>query len=629
MKTHAPWPNLSSSLVTIALFMAAALPASGAVADAVVSDRGPHHRTWQRVSQRALAEGRTVAQTNSYVELSTGMHFWKDGEWKESKAEFRLFAGGAIADEGPFQLIVTPDIATEGAIDFLTPDAKRFISSPRWLAYYDPDTGQHAMIAAVKSCVGQLVAPNVVVFPDAFDDIHAALRYTYQPGGASGVEQEVILLESGPLNPQDWGLNGANVVLEMWSEFHTHPQPEQTINSVQNGLNDVTLLFGEARIGVGKAFVVGNQETAATVGKTWTVVDQKRFLIEAVRQAQIAPMLATLPQQAQANNPAARVRALAQRKPVAGRSGLLALGTERLQLREKRTQTAAIERAPSRMDRGVTIDYSIMGTTAGFRFRADTTYLVTNSVTLSGTTTIEGGTCIKFANVTNSGSNRLLITGPIDCQTAIYKPAFFSSMDDDTVGEVISGSTGIPGTNRYAGRALDLNAASTTYDLHDLRFRYVDKAIYVSASSAALNLSHTQIGYANIAINNGHPNGIARNVLIHDSLFAIVSASGGTNRLEHATLHRVGTLRNGGTVYLTNSLLISVTNSVIYTGSNVETNLDDTGIFQTVGAGGRYLASQTGYRNSGTTNVNPTLLAELNSGPPIHRCFSPTAFRLI
>ena len=37
----------------------------------------------------------------------------------------------------------------------------------------------------------------------------------------------------------------------------------------------------------------------------------------------------------------------------------------------------------------------------------------------------------------------------------------------------------------------------------------------------------------------------------------------------------------------------------------------DAGVFQTVGAGANYLATNSPYRNAGTTNIDPTLLASL------------------
>lgn len=113
----------------------------------------------------------------------------------------------------------------------------------------------------------------------------------------------------------------------------------------------------------------------------------------------------------------------------------MAQGTERLKAREKSTRTAAIQPAKTRFGAGVSIDYAVITTASGLRLKGDTTYFVTNSVTLSGTTVIEGGAVIKFSNVTNSGSNRLLITGPIDCQTSPYRPAIFTSKDDNSVGD--------------------------------------------------------------------------------------------------------------------------------------------------------------------------------------------------
>ena len=68
------------------------------------------------------------------------------------------------------------------------------------------------------------------------------------------------------------------------------------------------------------------------------------------------------------------------------------------------------------------------------------------------------------------------------------------------------------------------------------------------------------------------------------------------------------------------TLLVSITNTLGYTaGSYVATNTSGSGVFNTVGAGARYLADGT-YRNSGTTNVDSGLLAELRERttyPPI------------
>jgi hypothetical protein len=83
----------------------------------------------------------------------------------------------------------------------------------------------------------------------------------------------------------------------------------------------------------------------------------------------------------------------------------------------------------------------------------------------------------------------------------------------------------------------------------------------------------------------------------------------------------VGWLFTSGTNrFLTNSLLVAVTNLGSFIGGYNATNSDPTGIFQTVGGGAHYLAANSPYRNAGTTNISPSLLTELKrltTFPPI------------
>jgi len=559
---------------------------------------------------QTASDGRVVSVTNSYTILAAGMHYWKDGQWTPTDAKFELFQGNAVAQQGPVQLIITPDVAQEGSVDLLTPDGKRFLSSPRWLAYYNLVTHQSTIVAAVKSCAGQLVERNVLVFPDAFDDVRAAIRYSYHPWG---FEQEIILLE--PISPGEWGLAGQpeDIVLEMWSEFLAAPEADAVRSASVRSMDDTALEFGQSLLGPGKSFYLDDEENSVPVGKTWTRINQKQFLIEAVRQSDLAPMLGRLPPGAQAQKP--NRRGVVQRKPVEDRAALLAAGSERLRARVQRAQSASIQRTTLALNHGVTIDYSIVLTASGFRFNGDSTFLVTNAITLSGAVVLDGGATIKFSPRANSP--RILFSGTLDCRTSPFRPAFFTALDDDTAGQTISGSTGAPGTNRYALRALELFGVSAVFDLHDLRIRYADKAIQATSSYLKYTLSNSQIGNGNYGFyNNGLGNVVtARNVLMHDMLVATHSPDA-TNHLEHLTLHGIDKLcTNNSTanVRLTNSLLICVTNNVVYSGSNVETNLNDTGIFSSVGAGSRYLAARSPYRGAATTNINAALASDLRS----------------
>jgi hypothetical protein len=221
----------------------------------------------------------------------------------DTKTQFRLFPEGAVAEEGLFRLIVAPDLADEPTVDLQMPDGKRLQISPRWLAFFDHFTGQSAMIAAVKPCAAELVAPNVAVFMDSMDEAQVALRITYQ---SSGVDREVILLESDPFSREaataaGFSPDSPGLVLEMWSEILAWPEVVSlSTNALENGLPDVHVSFGETHLAAGKAFSLGDEGDSIPVAQSWTQVGQNQFLIETVRYADVAPLLARLPEHAQA-----------------------------------------------------------------------------------------------------------------------------------------------------------------------------------------------------------------------------------------------------------------------------------------------------------------------------------------
>jgi hypothetical protein len=167
----------------------------------VVAERGPHHRVMQRTLVETLPHGRTRNKVSSYTELATGMHYWQDGQWAESREEIELFQDGAIARHAQHQVIFSPNLNTEGAIDLLAPDGKRFRSHVLGLAYTDSATGNSQLIAEVKDSIGELVAPNIVLYRDAFDGPFVAdVRYTFS---RHGFEQDLIIRETPP-SPADY-----------------------------------------------------------------------------------------------------------------------------------------------------------------------------------------------------------------------------------------------------------------------------------------------------------------------------------------------------------------------------------------------------------------------------------------
>lgn len=252
-----------------------------------------------------------------------------------------------------------------------------------------------------------------------------------------------------------------------------------------------------------------------------------------------------------------------------------------------------------------------------YTFRGDTTYLVTGQVNLSGTTILEGGTVVKF---TNAASAYLNVTGAgatVQCRTGPYRPAIFTGQDDLSVGESTSSSTnGLSGF--YGGPCyLKFDTYSSGYaaNLSHLRLLHSYGGINLFGGNGH-TLSHAQFVNCQSALTPYYATFNLRNVLVHGGTNVFANSPSCTGRCEQVTFHGVGNLysytNSPPVLYLTNSLVVAVTNNVSYQGTGNQTLTSDAGVFQTVGAGAHYLASND-YRQCGTTAINATLAAELKT----------------
>ena len=62
-----------------------------------------------------LPDGRKIERKSSYVELATGMHYLKDGQWTESKEEIELIEGAAVARLGQHRVAFAANLNVQGA----------------------------------------------------------------------------------------------------------------------------------------------------------------------------------------------------------------------------------------------------------------------------------------------------------------------------------------------------------------------------------------------------------------------------------------------------------------------------------------------------------------------------------
>lgn len=580
---------------------------------------GRDQRIWERIEYEPGSDGREVPRRRHYTELETGMHYWEDGQWKETREEIEIVADHAVASRGGHKVIFSPNITDPEVIFLETPDGKQFRSRVVGLSYYDAASGKGVLIAEPRSTEGRVVSPNRVVYPDAFDDVRADVEYVYTK---AGFEQNVVLRAQLPL-PAEFGLNPQTTRLQVLTELFNPPVPGKSEDMRAAGLTDEYLDFGELKMGRGKGFSVGDGADTREVPivKKWTAMEGRDFLVEEVPLPLVEEQISGL---------MSRPRGAALTPGRQGQGGNVIAALKNL-LPKRLAKNNASQMRMARLEqpraRGFVLDYTLTLTSAtNFTFKSDTTHYVSGTVHLSGTTTFEGGSIVKYA-VANNAS---VVASNTVWQTGSYRPVLFTSKNDNSVGEPISGSTGNPTTSFAGGIALDL-AAQTDPILEHVKFSYLSNAI----NASDVTLLNAQLIQCYSVFASTADTFHLRNVLGFKLGTLQKQACGACTpaviTMENVTLHFVTNLVSAITnasIALTNSLLARVTNlqpaTIITNHSSVLG--DDSGVFQTVNGGSHYLAAGSVYRNAGTNNLNADLLAWLRrktTYPPI--AFTNTA----
>jgi hypothetical protein len=332
-----------------------------------------------------------------------------------------------------------------------------------------------------------LVSSNKVLYPDAFNGFKCDVVCTYRRGG---FECDLVMREQPP-SPHAYGLGDTGSTLQLFTEFFDTPEPQQiaTADDPNYGISDSTLKFGKMTMTRGKAFIVGQQTTnAVAVYKSWFHADGRTFLVEQVPLNYIADDLQTLPLStniltAQITKDPVLYVAQAKRQFPPAREVI------------KYTNQLLVASIDLSKQQGVVLDYNEINTDqTDFTFEAETTYYISGGVILSGTTTIQGGAVIKFSDALDGGTynydpsygigNGVLSCDQINCETDPYHPAVFTSMNDDSVGETISGSSGSPSTLSITFLAETASYWYNSIAFKNLRFYYANVAVLESDFNA-------------------------------------------------------------------------------------------------------------------------------------------------
>ena len=591
-------------------------PNQGAASEApqdtpfAIVQREGNANIWQRTTYEQLPSGEWKPHLEGFQETATGLNFKNPdtGEWEASSEEIEIVQGGAVAKHGQHKVIFAADLATVVAIDLETPDGQRLQSHMLGLCYFDQASGQSVFIAQVTNSIGQLISSNEVWYDNAFTGVKAGVRYTYT---REGFEQDVILEEQPP-PPESYGLNSGTTVLQAYTEFISPPAPSVSMSFITEGngqqLLDKSLSFSTMKIGRGIAFLAANSSESTPVAKDWANLEGRQFLIEQVPINQINDQLQALPP------PQASVRLSNSVLNVVSTKRLLPLGP----LAKAGTNEMRIASLPLRT-KGFVLDYSSLNTSqTNYTFRGDTTYYISGNVNLYGTnTTFEGGTVIKYG----SGFS-VAVNTPVTWGGSAYRPVVMLSKDDNSIAETIPGSTGSPGTNYYAARALYFDGTSALTNLH------IDSLKILNAQAGVVINGRTNHVLSNVQIAKCAKGVVATNAdfSLRNALFSSVltnfSGSSATGRVEHLTSDVAAWLNKdiGTNLFLTNCILSAITNLGSCVTQSVAVVSSGIGVFQPVGAGGYYLTNTSPYRNAGTTNINAALIAQLahkTTYPPV------------
>jgi hypothetical protein len=582
---------------------------------AVVS-RDAHSRVWERTAYELGPSGQAIPRKKHYTELATGLHYWANGQWVESKEEIDILpGGGAVATKGQHQAYFPGDIY-QGDIELVTPDGKQLRSRPVGLSY--DDGTNTVLIAVLTNSVGQLAGPNQVVYPDTFTGLKADLRYTYTKGA---FEQDVVLREQ-PLTPESYGLNPATTRLQVLTEFFNPPPPVVSTTALpeETGttLTDENLDFGIMKMTAGKAFLLGSDahEGGVAVCKSWVVLAGRQFLVEEVPVEKLVNELLQLP-----------VPQTASIKP-GGNSVLHVVSAKRLLPAQRLAETVpgiqpmqmARAAAPSR---GLVLDYTTLNSSqTNYTFQGDTTYYISGTVNLYGTNSFEGGTVIKYA----TNASIALQSTNLNWRASAYWPVVFTAQDDNSVGQQFG--SGNP-SGYYANPALSL-ISGIFPTLSNFRIAYARQALVTGGGSYTFydcQFVNCQNGSTFLGAGNSYYNALFSKVMTN---FNNVSYCG--IYLQNVTVDSSAVLAamGHGSVTMTNCILANVTNlGYSISGSSngfYRCPMFGTGVsntfypFQTVGAGSYYLANGCSFTNAGTTNIDSTLLADLRKKttyPPI------------
>jgi len=658
------------ALLSLLALGLASQTASADAADYAVAQRDLHSRVWQKLTLATNAAGLVRTNVHSYTELRNGLCRLENGVLVDSADDIELdpAGGGARALHTQHKVHWKANInAPGGAVTLLSRENKILKSKIFGICYYDATADTNLLIADLKDSQGLLVGSNQVVFPDAFNHVVADVSYQ---NSVEGLEQNIVFRAKLP-SPADYGLNPQTTEIQILTEFFSPPIPRKTIQTNQALVDDRLLDFGDMLIPVGEAFLAaanGRATSAGAVRKEWIKLENRDFLIESIPWSRIAPLQDQLPAHASIAKPAKTTRLAALQSNTPGRAS----GKRNFRLQPSRPPAKGRDASPRRPaalspdaprhdfnsialaqnyspNPALVIDYTTVNSPSnnGCTFAGGATFYLSGPFSVTaGTAVFEGGSILKFAR--NAALN-IYDPAQVNCQSTNYLPFVLTAKDDDSVGDIINGSSHTP-TGTYANPGIAFYGASSapsSLNLHHFRISYATQAIYAQGVSLSLQLTDGQIVNCTTALYTPGQGVSALNNLLIANFNTALQLGASTLTAENTTFSGnpsysvlVQPIGNGNTTWASfiNCIMANVASfspSIPHLVSGDHNGFYSSGQasawlyggttfgsspvswtfypFQTFAGGSYYLvANNNPFRQYGTTAINSTLLADLD-----------------
>src|SRR5665213_759371 len=199
---------------------------------------------FQRIAYQTNEFGGVTTNIHSYKSLAAGSCVMSNGVWVDAVATVSAVSDGFAATNTAHQAHWLSNLNTDGgAVTVTMPNGGILQTEPIGISYYDSSTGSNILFAPLQNSTGAPVGASSVLYPNAFSNITADVKYTIT---RSRFESDLIIRDF--VAPASMGLNPATTRLRLTTAFFSPPSPQRTTLTNNGETVDSVIDFSSMRM---------------------------------------------------------------------------------------------------------------------------------------------------------------------------------------------------------------------------------------------------------------------------------------------------------------------------------------------------------------------------------------------